>query len=57
MTMWVVLIVSSFIFLAVVEEIIYFILRTRVIEDNHPAKEGKLKSLYRKVKVKRLRQN
>jgi uncharacterized protein YneF (UPF0154 family) len=52
MTMWIVLIVSSFILFAILEEIIYFILRTRVIENNHPAKEGKIKSLYKKVKLK-----
>jgi hypothetical protein len=52
MTMWIVLIVSAFILFAILEEIIYFILRTRVMENHRSAKEGKIKSLYRKVKYK-----
>jgi hypothetical protein len=52
MAMWIILFASLFILFAIVEEVIYFILRTRVIENNHPAKEGKIKSLYKKVKLK-----
>ncbi|WP_175991387.1 hypothetical protein [Bacillus sp. Marseille-Q1617] len=52
MMVWLILILSLIIFFAIVEEVIYFILRTRVIENNHKAKEGKIKSLYKKVKLK-----
>jgi hypothetical protein len=52
MAMWIILFASLFILFAIVEEVIYYILRTRVIENDHPAKEGKIKSLYKKVKLK-----
>ncbi|XXM71615.1 hypothetical protein ACQ0QQ_18335 [Lysinibacillus sphaericus] len=52
MTFWISLVVSLLILLAVLEEIIYFILRTKVINDNQPSKEGKIKTFYEKVKLK-----
>ncbi|OAT83829.1 hypothetical protein A6P54_00570 [Bacillus sp. MKU004] len=51
-TFWISLFVSLLILFAIAEEIIYFILRTKVINDNHPAEEGKIKTLYKKVKLK-----
>jgi hypothetical protein len=51
-TFWITLFVSLLILLALAEEIIYFILRNKVIKDNQPAKEGKIKTFYEKVKLK-----
>lgn len=51
---WIIVIVSLFILLILAEEVINYLLRTKVI-DHHPkvkSSEGKMKSLFHKVKLK-----
>lgn len=50
---WMIAMVILFILLIVMEEVIYFYLRTKVIENpKKEINEGKMKSLYYKVKLK-----
>lgn len=52
MTTGIILFISLLVLIAAVEEIIYFFLRTRIIDNHQTEKEGKIKSLYKKVKLK-----
>ncbi|WP_282139328.1 hypothetical protein [Rossellomorea aquimaris] len=51
---WIIVIVSLFILLILAEEVINYFLRTKVIDHQPKAKrsEGKMKSLFHKVKLK-----
>ncbi|MCA1053968.1 hypothetical protein LCM10_03130 [Rossellomorea aquimaris] len=51
MLIWIILSVCLFMVLMSVEEIIYFILRTRVMDEKRP-EGGKVLSFYKKMKVK-----
>ncbi|MGD6956047.1 hypothetical protein ACQCWA_14110 [Rossellomorea aquimaris] len=51
---WIIVIVSLFVLLILAEEVINYFLRTKVIDHHPKAKrsEGKMKSLFQKVKLK-----
>ncbi|MGF3103218.1 hypothetical protein [Rossellomorea sp. DUT-2] len=51
---WIIVIATLFVLLILAEEVINYFLRTKVIEHHPKAKrnEGKMKSLFHKVKLK-----